>query len=138
MLNDLLRWLVFARGFTSVAVGLILENVKPKREPVPPEKVISPRHLWSLSFVVSDNGMGNYAIAVGRWRGECALAMRWNGMPGDPLGSPQSRGLPTWFILPQRLWEVVLSTVPAERRELAWSALGEHPSVRTYPVDHGW
>jgi hypothetical protein len=26
--------------------------------------------------------------------------MRWNGSGENPLGNPQSRGIPTWFIIP--------------------------------------
>jgi hypothetical protein len=34
--------------------------------------------------------------------------MRWNGGKDNPLGNPQSRGLPTWFIVPEQHWNQIL------------------------------
>jgi hypothetical protein len=36
--------------------------------------------------------------------------MRWNGTEDYPLGNPQSRGLPTWFIVPDQHWKQILET----------------------------
>jgi len=36
--------------------------------------------------------------------------MRWNGTEDSPLGSPQSRGLPTWFVVPKQHWKQILET----------------------------
>jgi hypothetical protein len=41
-----------------------------------------------------------WAVALGYWEGKETLAIRWNGDDENPVGTPQSRGLPTWFILP--------------------------------------
>lgn len=69
---------------------------------VPPYQVISPKDRWELDCVVYDGGPGSYAVAAGYWEEEPCLAIRWNGIsePHKGLGNPQSRGLPTWFILP--------------------------------------
>ena len=40
------------------------------------------------------------------WR-DLSLGIRWNGEPSSPLGNPQSRGIPTWFIVPDELRDVV-------------------------------
>jgi hypothetical protein len=36
--------------------------------------------------------------------------MRWNGTDVNPLGNPQSRGLPTWFTVPEQHWRQILET----------------------------
>jgi hypothetical protein len=38
-----------------------------------------------------------------RWDGAEALGVRWNGSPDNLLGNPQSRGIPTWYILPDEI-----------------------------------
>ena len=48
------------------------------------------------------------SLAIGRWDGRPALAMRWNGTDDEPLGNPQSRGLPTWFIVPDQYVDPIL------------------------------
>jgi len=73
-----------------------------------PEKVISPQKHWSLIKVLHDGGLKNYSIALGRWDNEPVLGMRWNGSEDSPIGNPQSRGLPTWFIIPENYQESIL------------------------------
>jgi hypothetical protein len=65
-----------------------------------PGEVVSPKRQWTLVAVLYDRGEGQAAAALGRWDGEPVLAMRWNGTDGNTIGNPQSRGLPTWFIVP--------------------------------------
>ena len=48
--------------------------------------------------------------------GSDVLAVRWNGKGGDKLGSPQSRGRPTWFIVPEEL-EPAIRAVISNRRD---------------------
>jgi len=38
--------------------------------------------------------------------------MRWNGNKENPIGNPQSRGLPTWFIVPEQYWKQILQAEP--------------------------
>jgi len=86
---------------------------------IPPESVISPKAHWSLISVLLDEGPTNIAIAVGNWDREPVLAMRWNGSDENPLGNPQSRGLATWFVLPNgRFAEAILNTLPDNKQAL--------------------
>lgn len=93
---------------------------------IPPDKVVSPRKSWSLITVLIDQGEakpdeGRYSLAIGRWDSEVRLAMRWNGSKESPIGNPQSRGLPTWFIVPPDYEEDILNgnSIPKEKRSLA-------------------
>ena len=45
------------------------------------------------------------------WEGSEAIGIRWNGEEGSGIGNPQSRGNPTWFILPDELRDVVLNKI---------------------------
>jgi hypothetical protein len=90
---------------------------------VRPSDVHAPKRHWSLVAVLFDGGpsdlenetknQGNSSpssLAIGRWDNEPVLAMRWNGNEASPLGNPQSRGLPTWFIIPEQHWKQILET----------------------------
>lgn len=82
--------------------------------------VISPKKHWSLITVLEDNGPGESALALGRWDNNPCLAMRWNGdNEANPIGNPQSRGLPTWFVVPSSYVEAILGTLPPDRLTLA-------------------
>jgi hypothetical protein len=90
-----------------------------------PQDVHSPRSRWSLIHVLADEGEGEHSVAVGLWDHSPVLAMRWNGGGKDgPLGNPQSRGLPIWFIVPKKFNSAVLSELSAEKRTLAQAVLG--------------
>jgi hypothetical protein len=85
-----------------------------------PEEVTAPRRQWSLIKVLVDTKLGGFALALGKWNDKPVLAMRWNGgNDRNAIGNPQSRGLPTWFILPDRYNESVLSTLPPDMSALA-------------------
>lgn len=84
---------------------------------VKPDEVLSPKRRWQLFHVLFDGGDRNHqrvppnstvSLAIGRWDGRPALAMRWNGTNDDRLGNPQSRGLPTWFIVPDQYVQPIL------------------------------
>jgi len=67
-----------------------------------------------------DGGPGGCALALGRWENDPVLAMRWNGdNDTNPIGNPQSRGLPTWFIIPEAYQEPILGTLRADQLTLA-------------------
>lgn len=74
-----------------------------------PENVDSPRSRWRLRKVLYDSGEDGWSAAEGQWERDGfwneVLAIRWNG--STPPGNPQSRGLPTWFIVPDHLAEAV-------------------------------
>ncbi|MBI2922074.1 MAG: type II toxin-antitoxin system VapB family antitoxin [Planctomycetes bacterium] len=91
-----------------------------------PKTVSSPKNHWKLTRVVFDGGVGSWAAAEGTWNGHYCIALRWNGGPApeSPLGSPQSRGLPTWFIVPPGL-------EPALRLALARFQSAEAPPAGT-------
>ena len=75
---------------------------------VHPEDVSSPRQRWSLIAVLDDGQSDKGALAIGRWDNKPVLAIRWNGDEENPVGNPQSRGLATWFILPEKYIEAIL------------------------------
>ena len=75
-----------------------------------PNDVHAPKRHWQLFHVLFDGGPGKSSLAIGRWDGKPVLAMRWNGTDDKPLGNPQSRGLPTWFVVPEQHVPQVLET----------------------------
>lgn len=76
---------------------------------IPPENVISPKVYWKSGHtVLLDTGSGGWSAADGFWEGKPCLGLRWNGIDGqDSIGSPQSRGKPTWWIVPSELESVI-------------------------------
>ena len=94
---------------------------KTKRTYVPPDSVVAPKKHFTLVSVLDDNGPGNDALALCLWNGEPEpyLALRTNGTDTNPLGNPQSRGMATWFRMPHRMTEALLSTLPKEKQEQA-------------------
>jgi len=86
-----------------------------------PEQVISPKLHWNLIAVIDEGREGSSALAIGRWDGQLVLAMRWNGDRSNPIGHPQTRGLPTWFIIPKKYREDILNnkSLAAEKLTLA-------------------
>lgn len=96
---------------------------------ITPDKVTSPRRRWSLIRVLEtgdkeDSFGERVAISIGKWDGRTVLGMRWNGDKNWPIGSPQSRGLPTWFIIPGRLQEAVIKTLSLDDQKLVRTLLG--------------
>ena len=91
---------------------------------IPPTKVTSPRLHWSLITVLEDDKDG-VALAIGRWDDDPVLAIRWNGTDENPIGNPQSRGLPTWFILPKWSYDGFLAILPPDKRKLARTFIPE-------------
>ena len=78
--------------------------------PISPADVVSPKSHWALIDVLEEDRDG-VAVALGNWDGDKVLAMRWNGSDEQPIGMPQSRGLPTWFILPRWANGAILSAL---------------------------
>jgi len=97
---------------------------------ITPDKVTSPRRMWSLTRVLEfgehpDSHGDRVAIAIGRWEGSPCLGMRWNGDADRPIGTPQSRGLPTWFIIPKRLHDGVIATLSTDDQKMVRILLNE-------------
>lgn len=74
-----------------------------------PKKVLSPKGRIHKLEVLHDGGSGSFAVARMRWDGDLAVGVRWNGggETFEDLGNPQSRGIPTWFILPDEIAQLV-------------------------------
>ena len=71
---------------------------------IDPNHVDSPKNSVSNLLPVYDGGEWDSSVALLKWDGEDRVAMRWNGGTDKDSqkptpGNPQSRGLPTWFVL---------------------------------------
>lgn len=81
----------------------------------PPDMVISPKGRVEELKVIYDGGEESWSLAKMKWDGENAVGIRWNGGSEDKkfpgIGNPQSRGVPTWFILPEEVARVTLALV---------------------------
>ena len=86
---------------------------------IKPEVVKSPRERWHLFEVVLDEKEGDCAYALGEWDGARRIGFRWNGTKEKKIGSPQSRGLPTWMILDEKLYEAVIDLLPSDKQDIA-------------------
>jgi hypothetical protein len=96
-----------------------------------PQTVRSPRAHWTLIDVLYDGGEESYSIAVGIWDEDPVLAIRWNGSDETPTGNPQSRGLPTWFIMPEEFNFCLLSHLPKDKQTKAMAVLGARSARAT-------
>lgn len=81
---------------------------------IDPQKVISPKTRLSgpidVVYPRERDAQAPYSVARFTWDKRPAVGIRWNGdgeSEGD-VGNPQSRGLPTWFILPEEIADLVL------------------------------
>lgn len=99
-----------------------------------PDKVVSPRRNWQLIRVLEtgeqpDSYEQRVAVAIGIWRedeeetGRTVLALRWNGNNDWPIGNPQSRGLPTWFIIPKRFNDAIIDELSKDDQTLVRNLL---------------
>ncbi len=90
---------------------------------VDPNTVISPKDRWTLISVLRQED--EWSLALGRWGKNPRLAIRWN-WKDDPndKGNPVSHGMPTWFIIPEDLYETLWPEIPEEKRPLARDVLG--------------
>lgn len=88
---------------------------------VKPDLVISPKSKISDLKVLYDKGEGEWSLAEMKWEGGDAVGIRWNGSSNDPnqsgTGNPQSRGVPTWFVLPDEIADVVTKWVTKQNKE---------------------
>lgn len=86
---------------------------------VKPEEVMSPKsRLRGPIEVLVPGGEGSFSVARFKWDGVPAVGIRWNGEADDgsgarDAGNPQSRGLPTWFILPKPVADLVVQNKDA-------------------------
>lgn len=96
-----------------------------------PMQVRSPKGAVTHLHVVYDGGeqtaehqWDGWSVAELEWYENPVLAIRWNGSTSregiSEVGNPQSRGNPTWFILPKPLHEAIkteLQNAPQRQRE---------------------
>src|SRR5271170_940762 len=85
---------------------------------VDPSEVVSPKDSVEDVHVVYDRGPVpcSWSVAQLKWKKVSSLAIRWNGDESNG-GSPQSRGNPTWFIVPDDLSDAVLEAARKLREE---------------------
>lgn len=87
---------------------------------VTPDMVVSPKSKVSELEVIYDGGENSWALAEMKWDENKAVGLRWNGGSNDQrfpgIGNPQSRGVPTWFILPDEIAKVVISMLEASKK----------------------
>lgn len=75
---------------------------------VDPNTVDSPKKRWQCSTVLINTGQGGWSAADGVFDERECLVLRWNGSDSDgSTGSPQSRGHPTWFVVPDELTHTI-------------------------------
>lgn len=89
-----------------------------------PWSVVSPKASVQDVVVIRSTGEHGWALARLLWEGESRLGLRWNGHAANPIGNPQSRGIPTWFVVPPDLAPV-----------LEKHFVGEKYDFSSFPVD---
>ena len=89
----------------------------------PPATVLSPRDCIGNVKVLYDGGYKKniYSLAIVTWQGKKRIGIRWNINQREwdnpdkragktvCIGEPNSRGYPTWFILPPHLLRLLLA-----------------------------
>jgi hypothetical protein len=79
---------------------------------VDPGTVVAPRSRLTSVEVLYNSGPGGWSLARLQFDGEECLGIRWNGAEHEPgIGNPQSRGRPTWFVVPDQLAGVIRDEV---------------------------
>jgi hypothetical protein len=75
-----------------------------------PRTVLTPKGRITDLDVIYDGGENSWSLASMCWDGTEVLGMRWNGglSNGQPtVGNPQSRGKPTWFVVPSEVGDAI-------------------------------
>jgi hypothetical protein len=101
---------------------------------IPARDVHSPKAQWQLVDVIIDGGPGGASYAMGNWENERRVGFRWNGTDENPIGNPQSRGLPTWTMLDSAIHAAVIALAPKEKQALL-SAFLQLPKRTELKVD---
>lgn len=75
---------------------------------IDPQTVLSPKNLVRAVDILYNGGPGDWSVARLEYDGEERIGMRWNGREEKAgIGNPQSRGKPTWFVVPKELSALV-------------------------------
>jgi len=79
---------------------------------IDPATVLAPKASVRSVEILYSTGNGGWSVARVGWEGSERIGMRWNGADDGPgIGTPQSRGNATWFILPEEFESVILDKV---------------------------
>jgi hypothetical protein len=72
---------------------------------IEPHNVLSPRSVVGAVDVIYNGGPGSWSVARLEYAGvQDRIGIRWNGSDKETgIGNPQSRGMPTWFVVPDEL-----------------------------------
>jgi hypothetical protein len=84
-----------------------------------PENVLTPKGSISNLEVLYDGGENSWSLASMKWDGVDVLGMRWNGGSnnGTPsVGTPQSRGYPTWFVVPEEVGDAIKNMLALSKK----------------------
>lgn len=100
----------------------------------PPETVLSPKGIVKNVRVLLNTGPEGWSLARLQWEGKEVVGLRWNGDTNSPLGNPQSRGIPTWFVLPDEIAQVVEAHYAGEALQLPFTGQPESNHVRIRPL----
>lgn len=87
---------------------------------IDPRQVLSPKGVVKNLRVVFDSGRTSqsWSVATLTWNDTQRVGLRWNGEEGDEgKGNPQSRGNPTWFIVPEPLAQEVIHAAERLRQQ---------------------
>lgn len=76
-----------------------------------PKTVLSPKNRVKSVEVIFDAGPvdSSWSVARLKWDDSAQVGIRWNGNKESTKGSPQARGNPTWFVVPDELKDAVLN-----------------------------
>lgn len=85
---------------------------------IDPSEVTSPHARLKQITPIKDTGEGEggWSAALLEWDSRPRVGLRWNGGGDDKPhpGNPQSRGLPTWFVVPEVIaFETLKSVIAA-------------------------
>ena len=86
---------------------------------IDPTTVLSPKERINDLNVLFDGGpwdkanpdWSGWSLVELSWDGSASVGIRWNGDSEARVGNPQSRGVPTWMILPDPIAEVAVERV---------------------------
>jgi hypothetical protein len=79
---------------------------------VNPETVVAPKNKVESVEVLYDGGPGEWSVARLLYDGKERVGIRWNGADDEGgIGNPQSRGRPTWFVVPKELADIIREEV---------------------------
>jgi hypothetical protein len=92
-----------------------MSELDPKGAYTDPATVLSPKGSVENLRILHSTGEGGWSVAALDWEGEPKVGVRWNGHARNPIGNPQSRGIATWFLMPDELAPVVRNLYGDER-----------------------